>query len=455
MIVDAARVTAPGIPATPVLARRIGFRDALAFGVPALLVLQINAVGQLYVSELALLAALPFLIYEARVTDGRRVPHLPIILGLIWLFVQVETDLYRGSTLVDYSRGWSKIAFTLTNFIALYLLLGASPRRFRLFAWGLVVGLLAQFYFRPDAYALLDPWKFGLAPPLTLAVVLLASRPRVYSLPLVAPALIVSMAIVNLAQGFRSLAAICFVASGFSFVSAYGHRRAHRLGVPSPVKTLVLCACCVVAALGFMKVYEHAAHDGLLGSAAQVKYEQQVSGLGLILGGRPEMIASLTAIRDSPIIGHGSWARDPKYVLLLNAELEKYGLRPYDFQSGSSTALSDLIPEHSHLLGAWVEAGFFGTLFWFWALGLAIAVLSRLYLLRDRMTPLVAYLGLLLVWDILFSPFGAERRLLIPYYLIVLLFTWDRLRGVVRRSRGASEPESEVAPPEPEWEREL
>jgi O-antigen ligase len=206
-----------------------------------------------------------------------------------------------------------------------------------------------------------------------------------------------------------------------------------------------------------MRVYERVARDGLLGTAAQVKYERQVSGLGLILGGRPEILASLSAIRDSPIIGHGSWARDPKYVLQMNAELQSYGMQPYGFHTGS-TALPDLIPEHSHLLGAWMEAGFFGTLFWFWALGLAIAVLSRLYLLRDRMTPLVAYLGLLLVWDILFSPFGAERRLLIPFYLIVLLFTWDRLRGVLRRSRAARqrEPEPEPEPePEAEWEQEL
>jgi hypothetical protein len=137
--------------AAPVAVRKVGFRDALTFAVPALLVLQIGAVGQLYVSELVLLAALPFLIYEARIRGGRRVPHLPIILGLIWLFVQFETDVYRGSTFIDYSRGWSKIAFTLTNFAALYLLLGPSPRRFRLFAWGLVVGLIGQFYLAPDA----------------------------------------------------------------------------------------------------------------------------------------------------------------------------------------------------------------------------------------------------------------------------------------------------------------
>jgi len=452
MSAQAARVVlhspSPSPSPSSVAVRRLGFGDVLVFAVPALLILQIHTVGQLYVSELMLVAALPFLLHQAHIAGRRRIPQVPLLLGTIWLVAQIWTDIYRGSAFIDYSRGWANIAFLLANFAALYLLIGNDPRRMRLFAWGIVVGLLAEFYLRPTPYAISDPWKFGVALPLTLGVVLLATTRRVYSLPFVPPALIAFIAVVNLQQGYRSLAGICAVASGFAFFSAFGHRRAHRIGVPSVAKTIALCACCALAAFGFTKLYARAANDGLLGRAAQTKYESQAGALGVIVGGRPEILASLDAIKDSPLIGHGSWAKDPKYAALMIAELERYGYQVIPYAYG------DLIPEHSHLLGAWVDAGVFGTFLWFWALGLGVAVLSRLYLLRNRMTPLAAFVGLLFVWDILFSPFGAERRLLVPFYLIVLLFTRDRLRGVVRRSRGmpVTGREREPIPEEdPEW----
>jgi hypothetical protein len=414
----------------------VGVRDALAFAVPALLVLQVSVVGRLYVSEVALAIALPFVFYESRLTGRMRLPRLPILLLSIWLFAQVETDVFRGSAFADYSRGWSNIAFTIVNFVVLYKLLAMSPRRMRLFAWGLVAGLLVEFFVAPSPYAATDPWKFGLAEPLTLAVVLFASRPRIYRMPLVAPGAIAFMAAANLVLGYRSLAGICFLTSGYTLISTRGHRRAHRIGLPSPGKALVLCACCALAAFGFTKIYQRVARDGLLGAVAQQKYlsqnSSQNSATGLLVGGRPEILADLAAIRDSPFIGHGSWAQGPKYVDLMRAELVRYGYKP-----NYSALTSQQIPEHSHILGAWVDAGFLGSLFWFWTLGLAATVLSRLYLLRDRLTPLVAFVGLLFLWDVLFSPFGAERRLTVPFFLIILLFSRDRLRGFVRRHRGA------------------
>jgi len=89
----------------------------------------------------------------------------------------------------------------------------------------------------------------------------------------------------------------------------------------------------------------------------------------------------------------------------------------------------DLIPTHSHLFGAWVEAGVLGAVFWLWTLALVASVLPRLHRLADGRVALVAFLGVSFLWDIVFSPFGAERRLVVPFYLVVFLLARRETAG--------------------------
>ena len=57
---------------------------------------------------------------------------------------------------------------------------------------------------------------------------------------------------------------------------------------------------------------------GELGDDAQLSMKSQSRGkLGLLIGGRPETLVSVRAALDSPLLGHGSWAQDPKYVEML------------------------------------------------------------------------------------------------------------------------------------------
>src|SRR5258708_14335741 len=86
---------------------------------------------------------------------------------------------------------------------------------------------------------------------------------------------------------------------------------------------------------------------------------------GVLLAGRNEFLAAGSAIRDSPFIGHGSWAKDPKYKAILYDRLAELGYR----KMGPELE-SDVIPSHSYVFGAWVESGILGAVFWCWALWL-------------------------------------------------------------------------------------
>ena len=173
-----------------------------------------------------------------------------------------------------------------------------------------------------------------------------------------------------------------------------------------------------VAAAGItiLGIYGTAASQGVLGREAQQKYLHQAGALGAILGGRPELLASTQAILDSPILGHGSWAKDPAYAALLVERQKALG-----YQVTPEYVGADLIPTHSHLFGAWVWAGVLGAAFWFAVGAVAVWLLANLYSARVEVAPLLVFSAMLLLWDIAFSPYGSSGRITAPYALALSL----------------------------------
>jgi O-antigen ligase len=136
---------------------------------------------------------------------------------------------------------------------------------------------------------------------------------------------------------------------------------------------------------------------------------------------------SAQAIADSPILGHGSWARDATYVALLAGLLEEHGVGTF----GDVTA-SSLIPSHSHLLGSWVEAGILGGLFWILILVVTILAIYKSLKYEQLYFPFVAFSLVLLDWDILFSPLGGDQRFLTASRICVALFVLGKPRRLDR-----------------------
>jgi O-antigen ligase len=183
-----------------------------------------------------------------------------------------------------------------------------------------------------------------------------------------------------------------------------------------------------VAISGITGLYGYGASEGWLGDEARAKYLTQSSGnMGILLGARNEILASAQAIIDSPVIGHGSWAKDPKYADILVSALGQHG---YEIQGESE---SDLIPSHSYIMGAWVEAGFVGAVFWLWALMLTARVLIATQGANSALAPLIAFVAFSLLWNIPFSHFGAEGRLYTAYDLSLMMFALTLSRSSVAK----------------------
>lgn len=382
-------------------------KAALAALVPFAALVEFPVGGRLYLIEILLLMYLMMIGSRRRDLLSSREVRIALLLLGAWLAGQILTDIFRATPPGDLARGWAKIGMTATNFMALWVLLRVDPQRVRWFIYGLaaasVVGTLAN----PVGHAVGDPWKFGIAVPLTLSLAA-SVRSR-----LGATGVMAALAIVNLLLGFRSLGGILLMAVILHIVEPLFSSAASGR---SSTRRFIVAGIILAVGLGAITTYTFAASSGALGPDEREKVAWQSRGnLGVLLGGRLEILASSQAVQDSPILGHGSWAKDAKYRDLLTQRAADYG-----YLVLSADDADEAIPSHSHLLGTWVEAGVMGIFVWIVVFGLGFREVLALDRYRP-LWPLSLVVGLLLMWDVLFSPFGADRRYLTPVLVIVLL----------------------------------
>lgn len=164
------------------------------------------------------------------------------------------------------------------------------------------------------------------------------------------------------------------------------------------------------------------AASGILGEEARQKNEiQQNSTLGILLGGRPEILVSSVAVFDSPILGHGSYAKDLKYMEMYHdMRIEAGDIENESaLLSGQDKADLGSIPAHSHIMQTWVFAGVLGAVFWGYVLSLVMRGIIRGTILQEPLLPIYCYLSISFLWDILFSPFASFRRILEAFVLVL------------------------------------
>lgn len=400
----------------PHVRARLDVLDVLAFAAPLFRFVHIEVVGTLYLTELLLAGAL----FVQFLRSGRRLavrpPRTLILLLLAWVFAQVVTDLVRGSPFNDYARGWAMISFALINFSALYLLLANQPKRIVLFALGLAVGHVIEFFVAPGVHAPAYPWKFGYGIGVNWLLVLLAVALARDQRKWMAPVVVLTItAALNIYLDFRSAGGVAFLAA--CFLAAQHLRRDRRTSRRvHPNQLVVIGIAALLGAFGSLKLYEHAAEAGWLGESARQKHEMQAGGeYGLLIGGRSEILVSSLAVLDSPLIGHGSWAKNCRYASAYLELKRQAGYFPGEEKEEC------LIPAHSHLMGSWVQAGVVGAVVWTWVLWLAVRALLNLYAVPNRFAPLIAFAAFYLIWDVLFSPFAGFTRFVTPFYIVVVM----------------------------------
>ena len=413
------------------------FVDILVFLIPCLRFVQLKVVGVLSGSDLLIAVIFCYLLLRKKIRISTPIGKWLMILCSLWLVSQCVTDIVRHSAFTDYARGWSNIGMTLAYLAVLWTLLYGHTRRIMLYGWGLALGSILTYFINPDELMIDYPWKFGLCLPVTLAVFLLASRKEFRGLwPITLSAL---MGVINVVMGVRSSGGICLAAALYLAVSRYMDKKGLGRRKLTARAVLTTAASIIIGFAGIFWAYQFAASRGVLGADAREKYEEQSSGqYGILLGGRTEMLGYLPAIYDSPILGHGSWAKDPTYLI---AEREALAMMGYTISDELSIDEMEegMIPTHSYIFGAWVDAGILGAVFWGWVWVQTVRILMQVHPPSVVLLPLLSFAAFSLLWDLLFSPYGAEMRIISPYFVVMLLAYWRNVpQKVVKGAKGVA-----------------
>lgn len=407
---------------------------AFLFGVGA--VTQTRVVGALALTELACAVLAPFLLVRGwRRLRQTRAPSL-LVMGLLWLGSALLTDYVRESSSTDTVKGAFAILLLLATFVVAFALLAPDLRRVRWMALGFALSAVTSIFFFRSQALLGGAAVSGVGPEelmsfktvfayvwlwVLLAFVVFADArwPRTTAL------VVLGSAFYFLLGGARNLFLVAGLAGAAMLVShslpnlARWVRRNQLAGVLAAVVGLWTAS----------SLYGAVAERGWMGEAEKAKYEAQSrSELGL-LRGRAEFVGSLAAIDDSPLLGHGSWARDRKGYALRVAEASGHGGEDFRRRALAIAAGTALIPCHSHLWQAWVWHGLAGGLFWLLVASLIVAYLRRAL---AALRPIRGYSLLLLLaagWDLLFSPLSQRPRWAVVLCICLLGLAYARRRS--------------------------
>ena len=379
---------------------------------------RINLVGALPYSEILTAIAFPFILRKHAKLLTRPGTRTILILMGIWLFSEMVSDVANASPMDNRLKGMARVIFFAIDFIVISALVGKSTKRIIL----LILALATSELIRLPTYGLSSygtAWKYGGSAAISIFVMVagcyFCARRR-YSIFILSMAV---LAFLNLHYGYRSQIAVDLVTLVFALPFSPRPPAAEAPAALISSKLPVLLICSLGAVWVSQKIINQAVKRGYFEESVQEKFEAQSSGqMGVLLGARPEIPVAIQAIRDAPVLGHGSYAVDAKYLILL---------QDYQYRFGYSESDEPLqlevpgIPTHSHLTAAWVEGGVLASLLWFYLLWLIVRAMTIIPERRPLLAPLYAFLFTIFFWDILFSPFGYDRRIYEAFFIVMLV----------------------------------
>jgi hypothetical protein len=379
-------------------------------------VYSVGLVGALPGNEILLLPFLPvLLVYKGGRAFNREYFWFWILVAA-WLLGTLVADAYNDLPAVNRMKGIARVAFFAFDFMALAILISHKTRRMIVFS----LSILAWFFFSGREFRgdFVTQWKFGYSSACTILALLAASHYNARKKYKTCIFIFLLLGALNLYFAFRSQLVIILIAGALTLPIFEDRRvsvRRQTRTTSNNFRPFVLLALAGGAIFLADQAIKIAATQGFLGEDVSSKFQAQSSGkLGVLFGGRPETLVAIQAIIDSPIIGHGSFAADRKYLDLKQDLQYEYGYSDSDTPEEEGG-----IPTHSHLTMAWVESGVFGGLLWLYILILALRAILQTAIHRQPLSPLYCYFLVNFVWDILFSPFGSVNRLWGAYYVLL------------------------------------
>ncbi len=397
---------------------------AFFFGLGA--VTQIRIVGAMALTEAFCIVLAPFVLVNIWPRFKEAKGHKILLLLFLWMVSAIITDLYRETETKDALKGIFALPFLGAVFIIAFALLWDDLMRVRWIAFGMAIsGIISLYAFHAQSVigraesmgaALTEVMNFktyyaGIVFLVISALVALLF----HNWPRLTVWILLASSTVFLYGGSRSGFLVLLLGAGGTWLAQ--NRFLSLRAIQRNTVMIVIFAA--IGGLIAMETYAYAVNRGWLGEEEERKYEEQTDSEIGILEGRADFIGALLAIKDSPIIGYGSWAKDERNYM---AQTMRYIGDEESARMAYRRSMMRKVgmPTHSHLGQAWVWHGFLGGLFWIFILVLMIRFFKyAIHLCR----PLIAYFILLLTtsgWDLFFSPFSQRPRWGVVFAVMIL-----------------------------------
>lgn len=365
-----------------------------------------DLVGKLFLSQIVVIV-LFFYLFLKQEQNFKVFNRTIYIIGTLWLLNQIISDIFNESTFRDYTRGNIKIILTM---MALYVFDRISFKYSLALLILCVLSTIETFdlFTKLNVSSFQSIWKFGLGITLTFVFLYIDYFIKNKKFTNIIGIIIFLIGLYSLFIGTRYL----FL---FNTITCYFLFQNDLFKIKSKKKIIFNFVGFLFLFFGIIAIYNYSFKTGSVDQYLTSKNIKQSSGdYGVFLGGRHEILSSYKAISDAPILGHGSWAKNCKYIDYLNYQLYKLNyeiIKEYgDCQ----------IPSHSVILESWVNSGIFGFIFWFYILNILIKRFKENVINSQSVDPIFVFMFTLCFWDILFSPYGANKIILLPLYLVFL-----------------------------------
>jgi len=393
--------------------------------------ISIRVLGIIYISEVLSILFLPFSI-KYFINNGNKKSILLSILLIIWMISIPISDVYNGSEINDFLKGFFGVIPFLSSLLFAFYFLNKNIKLTIPFIWGFSFSFLWTSIFgigslnndilnNESVNNITELYYFNkiIIWVLSSFISLALSISFYKKYPLFITLIILLFSFISLLNGTRSVFLLNFVTSVILIVNFLKNKFFPTL---SKFKFSFATIILLIIFFFFAKnLYESSINLGLLGEEEVLKYESQSNSEFGLLSGRGEFIASLLAISDSFWFGHGSYAKDKNgygYTAALISGDDRILEGKANYIIGETN-----IPTHSHLWFAWVNHGFLAAIFWLYL----IFFICFKYLLKHLFNDTISlsfnvYAILFLTWTVLFSPFSQKTLVgfLIIYFILIV-----------------------------------
>jgi O-antigen ligase len=347
----------------------------------------------------------------------------------IFLGVQMLSDLVNHTEMNNMLRGWAALTVAIIMFTFMFRMFDDTPKVIVAFMIAEVIRLIlfGQSNLEQDTADLAESYsafKFRIAPITNNIILLLTYYLYDRRKDKLTVAVFVLYGLMCVGLDYRSNG-LFYLFTGLIILF-----RKQLMNMTLARKIGLTLLVGITFQILFM-IYVNAVLSGAFGGRhadTQLKETgNPYNPFSLISQGRGEFFVAIEAIKDAPILGHGSWAidKDNHYRMMMFKDMDAGKFRE------NTQNNTGVIPSHSVLLGAWLYAGIAGFLA---MLYIFVLVLKRAFsLIKDSRAmetpyyPLIVLYTVQLIWTFPFSPLPQIRNIIPTFiaFIITIYYSLD------------------------------